>query len=77
MISFRVSDREFEMLKALAESAGARNVSEFARLALCSRDAAGDRADAMDRLQRDVAELKMSVQRVAEILEQAPPTSDF
>ena len=73
MISFRVSEREFEMLKAQAESEGARNVSEFARVALCNRAASPDSKDTIDQLRRDVEELKHSIRRVAEILERTPP----
>jgi hypothetical protein len=34
MVSFRVSDEEYERLKVQSQADGARSVSEFARLAL-------------------------------------------
>ena len=61
------------MLKAQAESEGARNVSEFARVALCSRPSPSESRDTIDQLRRDVEELKTSIRRVAEILEQTAP----
>jgi hypothetical protein len=72
MISFRVSEREFEMLKTQAESEGARNVSEFARIALCNRRTPAS-GDGIDQLRRDLEELKSYVRRVAEVLEQDAP----
>jgi hypothetical protein len=88
MISFRVSEREFEMLKTMSESEGARSVSDFARLALCgqrtgngaspdhpaaSNERIGD--GGLDRLRNDLDELKAYVRRVAEMLEARDATS--
>src|SRR5689334_7969760 len=42
MISFRVSDEEFEALRGRSEAEGARNISEFARMALCERPRTSD-----------------------------------
>ena len=79
MISVRVSEREFELLKTLSESEGARSLSDFARLALCghlngaSTHAAGTSAGTTARStgsRSDLEDLKASVQKVAEMLEQ-------
>lgn len=78
MISFRVSEQEFEMLKAMSEAEGARSVSDFARLALC-RQRPDDRTppdptpgDVIERLRSELAEVKAYVRRVVEILEERP-----
>jgi hypothetical protein len=72
MISFRVSEREFEMLKTLSESEGARSVSDFARLALCGPgNGHGPPSGPADltQLRSKLEELKADVQRVAELIE--------
>ena len=74
MISFRVSEREFETLKTLSESEGARSVSDFARLALCGRRVGAPEPThldpSLDQLRTEVVELKAYVRRVADMLEQ-------
>ena len=80
MISFRVSEREFEMLKAMSEAKGARSVSDFARVALCGhRNGASIESIEPDEtitlLRKEVEDLKVYVRRVAEILEAREPTS--
>lgn len=84
MISFRVSEREFEMLRTLSASEGARSVSDFARLALCGPrfgngdanghvHANGNGADppvALGQLKSEVEALKADIRRLADILEQ-------
>jgi Arc/MetJ-type ribon-helix-helix transcriptional regulator len=65
MISFRVTDQEYEDLKTRAESQGARNVSEFARTALCDRKQPTNE-DALERLQQELQELKTYVSRIAQ-----------
>jgi hypothetical protein len=71
MISFRVSEREFEQLKNKSEAEGARSISDFARLALCGSGAgSGDRVDeGFNRLSDDVQQLSADVRRVTELLE--------
>jgi len=75
MISFRVSDREFEQLKIQSEAEGARSISDFARLALCG--SASRPAQSVDqglqRLTGDVQQLGADIRRVAELLEARPP----
>jgi hypothetical protein len=80
MISFRVSEREFEMLKTVSETEGHRSVSDFARLTLCGRsnghETSHDRTaghDGIDLLRNDLDELKKDLRRVAEMLEQEQP----
>ena len=63
MISFRVSDDEFERLRAKSEAEGARSVSDYARVAL-AREASADR-DWLQHLQR----LSQDVARLTELLE--------
>ncbi len=72
MISFRVSEREFEMLKSMSEAEGARSVSDFARLALCGErgSASSEPGKTIDQLRSDVEELKKYVRRVADLLEE-------
>ena len=73
MISFRVSGNEFEILKALHPSQGARSLSDFARTAMLRHlnnaepspaaaqhdalAAVGDLAGRIDQLQQDVIRL--------------------
>lgn len=75
MISFRVSEREFESLKAVSEARGARSVSDFARLALC-RDGCtfepGPAAE-LERLRGEIQALGESVRRLVELLEDDLP----
>ncbi|MEO7270384.1 MAG: hypothetical protein ABIX28_01165 [Vicinamibacterales bacterium] len=67
MISFRVSDREFEMLRQRSEADGARNISEYARTALCE----GPRPSDSDirRLSSEIQQLGADVARVTELIE--------
>ena len=67
MISFRVSDQEFEQLRLRSESEGARSISDFARSALCEQARAGV-AD-LDRLSDEVQRLGSYVARVTELIE--------
>jgi hypothetical protein len=78
MISFRVSEREFEMLRSKSEAEGARSVSEFARLALCGQTPAATNQSAqsgatdspeLTRLRDELQELNAYVRRVAESVE--------
>jgi mobilization protein NikA len=77
MISFRVSEDEFELLKTKSEAEGARNVSEFARLTLCGQSNGGSAAvghpntdpTQLTQLRDDLQELGAYVRRVAELIE--------
>ena len=81
MISFRVSEREFEALKTKSEHHGARNISDFARLALCGATGgwatgAGTSLEPADptvvQLTDEIRELRVHVRHVAELLETRP-----
>lgn len=63
MISFRVSDDEFEKLREKSAAEGARSVSDYARVAL-AREANGER-NMMQHLQQ----LTANVQRLTELLD--------
>jgi hypothetical protein len=71
MISFRVSEREFELLKVKSEAEGARSISDFARSALCAASTgSAERVDpGIHQLSDDIQQLRAHVQRVTELLE--------
>lgn len=78
MISFRVSEREFELLKIKSEAEGARSISDFARLALCGGAADADAAppQEIDQLRAEIQQLNACLRQVTDILQQkevAPP----
>jgi hypothetical protein len=79
MVSFRVSDEEFERLRQQSQAHGARSVSEYARLTLTTLDAgargAGGQprpADALaEQLQAQVQQLSSQMLELWNTLEQA------
>jgi hypothetical protein len=70
MISFRVSEQEFELLKTKSESEGARTISEYARLALCRAGRVPyERVDpAVSQLTDEIQQLRAHVIQIAELL---------
>lgn len=76
MISFRISDREYEILKALHPHQGARNLSDFARTAMlrhlkdetAPEPSLAELSARLDTLQHDV-------QRLVELLQPQPRAS--
>lgn len=62
MISFRVSDDEFERLRMKSQEEGSRSVSDYARLAL-AREARGEN-EWMEQMQA----LHSQMQRLTELL---------
>lgn len=70
MISFRVTDREFEELKLKAEAEGARNVSDFARMALCgASQAVAERIDKrMTEMSAEIQQLAVDIRRMAQVV---------
>ena len=74
MISFRVSEREFQELRARSEEQGARSVSDYARLALRESTSWPDtRIEAdLDRLSSEVQRLSSEIRRFTELLESKP-----
>jgi len=76
MVSFRLSEDEYERLKDLSETEHARSVSEFARAALCrlpaDRDETANTAiPRMDKLEGAVRQLKLEMHQLREMFERA------
>ena len=65
MISFRVSEHEFEQLKTESESLGVGSVSDYARLNLCS----GEHSAPPGQLEARIHELDGKVQDLSSHLE--------
>jgi hypothetical protein len=64
MVSFRISEAEFQQLRIKSEAEGARSVSDYARASLCSAAAreGGERqirtlSDGIERLSEDIRRL--------------------
>ena len=82
MISFRLSDHEFEQLKTTSEAQGARNVSDYARLALSGFASTSDDhlETNIQQLSGELQQLRGDIRRLMELLEDArqsvskPPT---
>ena len=73
MISFRVSEPEFQALQARSEAEGARSISDFARLALCnaSREHEERIVPDLSALHTHIQQLSDRVQRVTDLLERS------
>jgi hypothetical protein len=73
MISLRLSEPEFERLKTTSEAQGARSVSDYARLALCSFAGKSEEQLEADihKLSGDVRQLNGDIRRLTELLEDA------
>ena len=76
MVSFRLSEDEYERLRDLSESEHARSVSEFARAALCrlptgSGESASTAMPRMDKLEGTVRQLKLEMHQLREMFETA------
>lgn len=63
VVSFRLSEEEYEGLLEICLSHGARSISDFARLATC-RYLRGDADDGRESLSLVVRELKTEVTRL-------------
>ena len=76
-ISFRVSEREFEMLKVKSEAEGARSISDLARLVLCgSATGSSDRVDkSLNQLSGEIRQLSVDVRRATELIETSRPSA--
>jgi len=61
VVSFRLSDDEYESLKQVSLAEGARSVSDYARLALCGL-LGGPRQSGRDGLEAKVCELDEQMQ---------------
>ena len=76
MISFRVSDEEFELLKLKSAAEGARSISDYARQALCepANTSADTHAD-IERLSEEIQQLSVEVRRTTALLEMSRASS--
>ena len=70
MISFRVSEQEFELLKARSDAEGARNVSDYVRLAVCRGDHnQPDQVEtAVTHLSGEIQQLRAQLLQMTELL---------
>jgi len=77
MISFRVSEPEFELLKGKSDAEGARSISDFVRLVLCgSAMGSTDRVDkGLHQLTGQIQQLSVELRRATELLETSRPAS--
>ena len=74
MVSFRLSEDEYERLKDLSLTECARSVSEFARAALCklpngNGDPVTTGAPRMEKLEGAVRQLKMEMHQLRQLVE--------
>ena len=84
MVSFRLSEDEYERLKDLSLTECARSVSDFARAALCRLPAGSPPADGpgprVDRLEGTVRQLKFELfelrQLVETLLDRGPASAE-
>jgi len=68
MISFRVSEQEFELLKSRSDADGARNISDYARLALCRNDREANLETAVTQLSSEIQQLRAQLLQMTEFL---------
>ena len=71
MISFRVSEDEFEQLRSKSEANGARSISDYARLALCgaTNGVDGHLESDIHELSDGIQQLNHHIRRLAELME--------
>ena len=73
MVSFRLSEDEYERLKDLSLMECARSVSEFARATLCKLPGANGDATAaaprMDKLEGAVLQLRLEMHQLRQLVE--------
>ena len=71
MVSFRVTESEFESLRIKSEAQGSRSISDYARIALRESPGTADpaiQAD-LDRLSLDVRRLSLDIRHLTELIE--------
>lgn len=69
MVSFRISQDEFEQLRVKSVAVGARSVSDYARVALCSAAATNARIGTDVHDLNDIIEkLSCEIRRLSELL---------
>lgn len=74
MVSFRLSEDEYERLKDMSLMECARSVSEFARATLCKMPggnggAVAEAAPRMDRLEGAVLQLRLEMHQLRQLVE--------
>ncbi len=74
MISFRVSEAEFEQLRSKSEAEGARSVSDYARVSLCGGAPRSDGQRQIQELNDGIQRLSSDIRRLSELIE-APQRS--
>lgn len=74
MISFRVSEAEFEELRNKSEAEGARSVSDYARASLCGSAAKAGDEHQIQALSNGIERLSGDIRRLSELIE-APQVS--
>ena len=68
MISFRVSEDEFELLRAKSEAHGARSISDYARAVLC-RSVNRDTETDLRYLNDGIGRLSIELRRLFDLLD--------
>lgn len=68
MISFRVSEAEFEQLRNKSEAEGARSVSDYARASLCGGTARADDERQIQALSDGIERLSGDIRRLSELI---------
>jgi hypothetical protein len=76
-ISFRVSEREFELLRMKSDAEGARSISDLARLVLCGPAAgSNERLDkSLGELSGEIRQLIVDVRHATELIEGSRPSA--
>jgi len=69
MVSFRVSQDEFELLRTKSEAVGARSVSDYARVALCGAATNAPNGSDIHDLNNVVQKLRDEILRLSELLD--------
>ena len=73
IISFRVSDEEFEILLQVSEAQGAHSISDYARLAACraiaESGAGATLAVQVEALESRVQQLSSQVERLSQLFD--------
>jgi hypothetical protein len=73
MVSFRLSEEEYERLKDLSLTERARSISDFARIALCrlpdTDTVACKDGPRVDKLEGTVGQLKVDIRELRQMLE--------
>jgi len=77
MISFRVTEHEFELLKVRSDAEGARSISDYAREALCRNDRgqATQVETAVTQLNDEIQQLRSQLLQITELLASSQRTA--